>query len=197
MAPVFSIVAVYYQGSQSDEVFLRGINSVAGQTFRDFEVLLYHDGPLHHPADFSPYPIRCMDRRYNDWGHSLRDRGIREAQGRYILHFNCDNVLNRRALEVIVMQTEGEPAMIVFPILMHGPPFSSTDGRPGFFSGRPPKQSNVDCMQVVMRRDLWLAEGGWSDKSKESDGVLYERFAKKYGYRCTDTDPWLPLGEHY
>ena len=60
-------------------------------------------------------------------------------------------------------------------------------------TGNPPVLNNIDAMQLVMRRDLWLAEGGWYDKSQAGDGPMYERFAAKYSYRCVDQI----LGEHW
>ena len=48
-------------------------------------------------------------------------------------------------------------------------------------------------MQLVMKRSLWLAEGGWSDKCMNADGILYERFAAKYRYRTVGP----VLGEHF
>ena len=44
--PLFSIIVVHYQGTVSREIFARGISSLQNQTFRDFEILCYHDGPL-------------------------------------------------------------------------------------------------------------------------------------------------------
>ena len=60
-------------------------------------------------------------------------------------------------------------------------------------SGNPPVVQNIDAMQFVMRRETWLAEGGWYDKSYVGDGIMYQKFAEKYGYRSTET----VLGEHY
>jgi hypothetical protein len=51
----------------------------------------------------------------------------------------------------------------------------------------------IDSMQLVMRRDLWLAEGGYYDKSPNGDGIMYQKFAEKYGYRTVS----MPLGEHF
>jgi hypothetical protein len=48
-------------------------------------------------------------------------------------------------------------------------------------------------MQLVMKRQLWLDEGGWYDKSELSDGAMYEKFAAKYGYRTVGG----VLGEHH
>ena len=211
--PLFSIIVVHYQGTISREVYLRGIHSVLSQTFTDFEVLVYHDGPLQDPEAPTPVPIRCTETRHNDWGHSLRDRGIREAIGDYILHFNADNLLYPHALELIAAEirrpgrifNERDEAVdtdniVVFPIILNDHQrYMHTMARlPGsdfkvIITGNPPLYSYIDCMQLVMKRSLWLAEGGWYDKREQSDGVMYERFATKHGYRAVAAI----LGEHY
>ncbi len=46
--PLFSIIVIHYQGTIPHDVFCRGIRSLQAQTFKDFEILAYHDGPLHN-----------------------------------------------------------------------------------------------------------------------------------------------------
>jgi hypothetical protein len=223
LTPLFSIIVVHFQGAVPHEIFLRGVASLQAQTFRDYEILVYHDGPLLDVGVQSPVPIRTTERRFNDWGHSLRDLGIREAAGEYIVHFNADNVLYPEALQEIANEIARPPRMfgagperkpidandvIIFPIKMFGlqrvwqylVQFKADASRnvpqPSWFeilTGNPPVKQNIDAMQLVMRRTLWLAEGGWSDKSEWSDGVLYARFAEKYGYRTVGP----VLGEHH
>lgn len=215
---LFSIIAVHYQGVVPHEIFRRGIASIQAQTFRDFELLCYHDGPLIDASAEMPCPVRCTERRFNDYGHSLRDRGIREASGDYVLHFNVDNLLYPQALEAIAAEIRRAPRMfdpkgevidrddiVIFPIVMHGlqrvrghvQQFRSTDGgvMPFFeiMTGNPAIVQNIDAMQLVMKRTLWLAEGGWTDKRLMGDGYMYERFAGKYGYRTVGP----VLGEHF
>src|SRR6476659_1981005 len=107
--PLFSVIAIHYQPSIPRDVYLRGVNCILRQTFSDYELLVYHDGPLIDPDAPSPVPIRSSETRFNDWGHSLRDRGIREAGGDYILHFNCDNILYPHALELIAGEIRRGP----------------------------------------------------------------------------------------
>lgn len=217
--PLFSIIAVHYQGTVPHEVFCRGIDSIREQTFKDFELLVYHDGPLIDASVSTPVPVICSEQRFNDFGHSLRDRGIREAIGDYIVHFNADNVLYPSALAEIANEIRRPPrmrdqdtgavidsdAIIIFPIKMLGlQRINGTvvqfKGQPGvrapfyeIMTGNPPVYQNIDAMQLVMKRSLWLAEGGWRDKSAEGDGRMYEAFAKKYGYRTVGP----VLGEHF
>ncbi|MFN4242165.1 MAG: glycosyltransferase [Tepidisphaerales bacterium] len=211
--PRYSIVVTYYQGTQPREVFLRGMSCLQRQSYRNFEVLVYHDGPLLDPGVPSPFPIRATPQRYNDWGHSLRDLGIREARGDYILHFNADNILYPNALETLeyhrqrpsyLIQPDGKvldnPEVLVFAIHLNGyqrhfrmwyrhPPEARVSV---LLTGNPPERYNIDCLQMVVSRRIWLEVGGWYDKQEESDGVIYQAIAEKYGYRCIPA----VLGEH-
>lgn len=214
--PRFSIVVVHYQGVNPHDVFLRGIRSLQAQTFRDFEILCYHDGPLLEPdVDFT-VPVTCTEIRHDDWGHTLRDIGIREAKGDYIVHFNADNILYPEALEVISEEIDrpsrlfDPPAkavdtndIIVFPVKMWGlVKFRDLTlqlrgpGSTEFYTiltGSPPVVQNIDAMQVVMKRELWLREGGWYDRRAIGDGMMYQKFLAKYGYRTVGP----VLGEHF
>jgi len=212
--PLFSVIVVHFQGVNSHEVFMRGYNSLAAQTFRDFEILCYHDGPLLDDEVQFPLPVACTAERHNDWGHSLRHAGILAAKGDYILHFNADNILYADALETIAGEIRRAPRlveksgrvldtndMVIFPIKMwnlikfrniiwqrKGPPEFYT-----ILTGIPPAVQNIDCMQLVMRRELWLEEGGWYDRRDIGDGYMYQAFAQKYGYRTVGP----VLGEHF
>ncbi len=212
--PRFSICVAYYQGAVEYDIFLRGINSLLNQTCQDFEILCYHDGPLLDRNLEFPVPVIETEIQYKDWGNSLRDRGMQEASGDYILNFNVDNYLYPIALEEInkeidrdsrVFDAEGvarDPNnIIIFPIIYRGWQVNSNFAylmrdRPDIFTimtGIPPKPGNIDSMQLVMKRELWLAEGGYYDKSPNGDGIMYEKFAAKYGYRTVG----MILGEHF
>ena len=215
--PLFSIIVPHYQGSVPHQIFCRGIESLKAQSFTDFELLCYHDGPLLDATLPMPTPIVATEKRYNDFGHSLRDIGIKQASGEYIVHMNADNILYPFALETIaaeirrqprVLNPQGVPmdpnCIIIFPVKMNGlqrvrgqvAQFKSPDGSTVPFyeimTGNPPILQNIDAMQLVMRRDLWVAEGGWIDKRNMADGLMYPAFAKKYGYRTVGP----VLGEH-
>lgn len=212
--PLFSVIVVHYQGVIPRDIFARGIASLQNQTFKDFEILCHHDGPLLDPDAPQPVPIRCTERRFNDTGHSLRDIGMREARGDYIVHFNADNILYPHALETIAAEIRRPPRVfdrhgqvgdtdniVIFPIIMqdyqrmgtHQVRLPAGSGTGMIFTGNPPALGLIDCMQLVMKRELWLAVGGWYDKRAASDGMMYPDLAARFGYRAV-----CPvLGEHF
>ncbi|AVP99156.1 hypothetical protein C7S18_19155 [Ahniella affigens] len=218
-SPTFSIVIPHYDRSVSDSELARSLRCLSSQTFKDFEVLLFHDGPeqrpLPDPRDFSfPIAVRATETRAGDWGHSLREIGMKAARGKYILNLNADNVLYPRALEVIhsasrapiepapMSEMIDNPDVLVFAIVMRGRCFN---GRIGFWrdrkathrgiisTGIPPLADYIDCLQVVATRSVWERVGWWHDKSEASDGVILPAMIEKFGAR------YIPavLGEHW
>jgi glycosyltransferase involved in cell wall biosynthesis len=210
--PRFSIIVPHYDGAISDDRFLRGYSSLVNQVNAPhYEILIYHDGPKSRPIP-QGIPVIETSQRQNDWGHSLRDLGIREAKGEYIIHCNADNVLYPFALQEMEKELlrqrphignfEDKNEIVIFPILMRG---MQTNGSYVWretgneeniwmiFSGFPTLKYNIDCMQLVMKREIWLMEGGWKDKSEESDGNMYPHFVTKYGAKYVGRI----LGEHW
>lgn len=68
-----------------------------------------------------------------------------------------------------------------------------TDAYGAVYGGIPVSPGNIDLMQFVMRRELWLKEGGWSNTHENSDGMLYRAFAGKYDVIVVPK----VLGEHW
>lgn len=229
--PFFSIIMPHYDQSIPYDRFVRAVSYVLRQSYRNWEMLIYHDGPLADEAarehiDSLKDPrikFTVTDERHNDWGHSLRDRGMKEAEGEYIVHLNSDNVIYQNTLAILKAYSEWErrsfkfkdakgrkmefvanPDLLVFGIKMMGVlnPYNA----PGFtrfrgteealqlhLPGWPPNQYKIDAMQLVAKRSLWLDIGGWHDKGEESDGKLIEQLTRKNGYLVVPE----VLGEHW
>ena len=249
--PLFTVIVTDYEPSDSREFFLRKMAFLAAQTCKDFEVLVYHDGPkvqsydddlaggpAHPETQFIVTPMRV-----GDWGHTARDLGIRAARGRWIIHTNADNVFYPNLIAVLKeMATDpgpwafalpprgypfglrrlakwldqrldqrlaapwvyesSDPQILVYGIVMQGLVALSNNftrvrdaaHRQGvIFGGVPVRYGSTDAMQLVMRRELWLAEGGWYDKAMDSDGQMYAEFARKYRVLAVPA----VLGEHW
>ncbi|WP_099827235.1 glycosyltransferase [Oceaniglobus indicus] len=123
-----------------------------------------------------PAGLKSIAKRCDKWfGTNLQKREIRTVTQRQIVIFAIllRGVLPSGGKYMRLPETAKDHALV-----MGGVPV-----RPGF----------IDAMQLVMRRDLWLEQGGWSDKRSESDGVMYRRFALTYDVLV------LPeiLGEHW
>jgi glycosyl transferase family 2 len=218
-APRFSIVVPHYDGSVPDASLMRGLGSLARQTLRSFEVLLLHDGPLSRPLpdlanlNLPGLHFHATAQRHDDWGHSLRDAGMREATGDYIVHFNPDNVLYPNALEVLDTASRRpvppapepelmeNPDILIFSVLMRGmnyngrgPIWRSRDPNQALiYTGFPPSHGLIDCMQLVATRRVWREIGGWYDKSEASDAAIYSRLVAERGARYV----MALLGEHW
>jgi len=222
--PKFSIIMVDYDQSVNRDYMRRAIQCLMVQTFTEFEIILLHDGPKEqsYQKELSPDQFNFIDhiivteKRKNDWGHTLRDMGIRKARGDYIIHFNADNVLFPHSLERFAFFADqklppihdksgaikNDNSILIFSIYMRGVVFCNggysrrvgqEDTYSTIMTGIPTRFRNIDCMQLVMKRECWLAEGGWYDKSRNSDGMMYPDLVAKYGAR------YIPevLGEHW
>ncbi|MGH1427711.1 MAG: glycosyltransferase family A protein [Arenicella sp.] len=222
----FSIIVVDYDQSVNRAYMQRAIRSIMAQSFshQEIETILLHDGPKETPYDIELNDkernfidsIVITEKRYNDWGHSLRDLGIRQAKGEYIIHLNADNVLYSNALERLAFHASANYPpifdaagnikntndILIFCLYMKGVVFCNGgfSRRPGqediysiILTGIPTKFRNIDCMQLVMKREKWLKENGWSNRSRNSDGIMYPEFTQKYGARYIAE----LLGEHW
>ena len=229
MRPIFTIVCPDYEGVVSPERRFCAIESVFRQSFPAWELLLIHDGPRAGslsskiPSDKRVRIIETKER-VGDWGHSLRRLGIEAAQGKFILHFNADNVLYEHGLAIlfayslrrperIVVRRDGadkksaffvNPEVLVFGLRMMGK-LSIFQQRTAIrmvgeenrhsilLPGCPPVHRSIDCMQMVASKRIYDSIGGWYDTSRESDGIIFERIAREYGYLIVPD----VLGEHW
>ncbi len=197
----FSIIAAYYQGTTSLAEYRRFAQSLKQQTFSDFEVLVYHDGPLLHAVD-SPFNILSTHKRSALWGHDLRAIGLGQASGKYILHANADNEYFPDALTNIYNAVrETDAKIIITKVEMMG--LNRADGRlwydsprdytkSAILSGNPPVLNSIDLMQAVIAKEIW-DKYGWFTFIKQADGLIYTKICLENKYRCTD----ILIGRHY
>lgn len=93
--PKFSIIVVAYKRYNKLKCLLY---SLLSQSFQDFEIIIIHDGiDEHHKLLFNNFEndnrIKYIqtDVRYNDWGMSLRNIGLKISKGEWIINTNDDN----------------------------------------------------------------------------------------------------------
>lgn len=199
MNPRFSILVTDYDKHVNRERMLLGIDSLKKQSFKDFEVIICHDGPKEKTyeeegVDFewlSPTIINS-ETRHNDWGHSLRDKMMKMAKGDWFLHFNIDNILYENCLQEVSNKIDEVKSTLADYQVMgrfeKDDPFSVVfyikhwklypDG--SVLRGTPPRLMQIDLLQMVIHRDIWKDIGYWYNKKERSDGVIYEQIGRNY-----------------
>ena len=203
---LFSFIVPHYQGAIKHEAFCKAIESIKSQTHKDFEIICIHDGPLLDESVELPCEVQFTEERYNDWGHTLRTIGMDQAKGDYIIHTNADNIFYPNATQELYRATllHDNPDILIYFIVMMGLNKDWGTGKiwydnPRDYSkfelmmGYPPKYGNIDCMQLVMKKELWEKEGYWYNTTEQGDGLMYEKFGNKYDYKMV----YKILGEHY
>lgn len=188
----FSIIATDYEPYVPRNRMMQGLKSLSDQTFKDFELIIVHDGPKPSgPEEYEPTGVQFKyletDKHYGvygteqfyggyGWGHHSRDLGIKQAIGEYIINFNIDNILYPNALEEIdktLKQTKAE--CLVFAC-------KHEKFHIEYFSGIPPVMGKVDMLQCVVSKQAWDSVGGWYRYDHSADGYIFQELVQKYGY---------------
>lgn len=186
----FSVIAVDYDGHVPRSGMVEGLKSLGRQTFKDFNVVICHDGPTdgehhyHRLAEELGLDITVINTPewMNNWGHSSRDMAMRIATGDYFIQFNIDNLFYDHAFERINAKlNEVDEDIVIFQVLH----YKAAGG--AVFSGIPPKHCFIDAMQLVAHRDIWKDIGYWYRYEGTSDGMIYEDMCNRY--------PWAELPE--
>ena len=93
--PKFSIIVVAYKKYNELKCLLY---SLLAQSYNNFEIILIHDGVDNKHKDLfenfendSRITYLQTPIRHNDWGMSLRNKGIKLAKGEWVINTNDDN----------------------------------------------------------------------------------------------------------
>lgn len=107
-ANTVSVVIPCYNGA---EFLAEAIDSVLAQTYPPFEIIVVDDGSTDNTGEIAArYPsVRCI-RQENQGLAKVRDRGVRESQGKYLVFLDHDDRLFPDALEIGVSCLETHPS---------------------------------------------------------------------------------------
>ncbi|HKQ50073.1 MAG TPA: glycosyltransferase [Phycisphaerae bacterium] len=179
--PAVSIIIPTYN---RPELLREALDSVAAQTFRDYEVIVVDDGSTPPIADaVEDHPVRPKIIRQNRQGPgAARNRGIAEAKAEIVAFLDSDDLWMPTKLERFVGALRDNPAVSIF----YGP-MTPIDASRQEVSGRTkPRHSGritealfnscfVDVPTVVCRKNVLKRAGGF-------DATLPV---------CEDYDLWL------
>jgi glycosyltransferase involved in cell wall biosynthesis len=212
--PFFSIVVSYRRDAVIDERFEACLESVASQSCDDYELLLLHDGELPSPIsekaqkiiDDNGFELLETSKWYKDWGHSLRDIGIKMAKGDYVLLLNGDNLLYDCLGDIKkFIIGSGKRPFYTFGVLMVGVKVTmdlgthkaiTTTKNPSdkFFLSGVPKPGSIDVLNGVASKKAWDEVGGWYRNDMNSDGFIYADLNDRFGVVM---NPKIIVGEHW
>lgn len=168
-----SIVAVAYKRPDAVPIL---IHSLKVQTSDDFTLTIYHDGFDQEMSEIfemykRKYPnffnYKFSEIRYNDWGHSLRDIAIKEAESPYLLITNDDNYYCPTFVEEMLSKIQDENSDVVICDMLH----SHYDYKRYFRTF--PKSGSIDIGAIICRTEL-ARKIGWRDKGFVGDGTYCE-----------------------
>lgn len=115
MSPKVSVIVAIYK---AEEYLRRCLDSLANQTFEDYEVLLIDDGSPDNSgyicdAYAERYPCMRVIHKENGGLASARQCGIDYAQGEYTIHVDADDWVESDMLEALYRKAEEEDADMV------------------------------------------------------------------------------------
>ncbi len=166
-APSVSVIIATYNYSS---VLRCAIQSVLGQTFEDFELLVIGDGC----TDESEAVTASFDDRRVHW-HNLprnsgyqaapNNAGIDRARGRYVAYLGHDDLWMPNHLDCLVRKIQETRADVAYTLgLMIGPSGSPVRMLTGAIkSGRYEPEALVPPSTILHRTEMVRDTGGWRD----------------------------------
>lgn len=182
MQPKVSIIVPCYN---QEDYIRETLQSVLDQTYQNWECLVTDDGSQDNSAavikSFSEKDDRIKYFYQENAGVSAaRNNGLRNANGKYLLMLDGDDVLNPRGVEEAVKEFEKNPELLVV--------FSDTTS---FGEGIEPKSSNsapqFGLKDMLLTNRLFITS---MFQRKDAEGVFYD---EPLGQPGEDWDYWIRL----
>jgi hypothetical protein len=186
-APHFlEIICVSYKRPIKLHCFLL---SLACQTSNDFKVRVIHDGPDRETKKVvamvnREYPHLNLSyeethERYNDYGHTLRDMGLRTSESENILLTNDDNYYVPIFVEEIILEMKNKNSDIIFFDMVHSHKILELPNPIGYQTLiTEPRLNRIDMGSFVFNGKIGR-EVGFNDRSFAADGIFFEELLSR------------------
>jgi hypothetical protein len=163
--PALSVIIPFYN---SHRYLAETLASLEQQTLHDCEILLINDGSDDPAACRMLEALRPAPRlRLVDCAHcglpAARNRGVREARSNLIVFVDADDLLERTALEKMVLALRSRPTVaFVYCGVVH---FGDLDEvcLDAFDAERLKRENYLPAFTNVMRREVYLDVGGMDE----------------------------------
>jgi hypothetical protein len=185
-----TIVCVAYKRYAKIQVL---VHSILCQSLNNWKLHIIHDGYDQEMDELlGPYrekhpqiSYEFTPTRYDDYGHTLRDIGIRQVETEYLLITNDDNYYVPEFLKLMFQEINRAELDMVLCDMVHSHLDSKQEEMRyqadtyGFFSTYP-KNFKVDIGCFIVRTEL-AKQVGFRDKSFTGDGVFVEDIIASVG----------------
>ena len=187
MSPLISVVMTTY--NEMPHKLPVAIHSIMGQTFQDFELIVYHDGRLNQSFDateeFMENLFPCCGAASSDsrvrffapgkqqgnYGFPMRNAAMQHLKGKWVVHTSGDNYHLPIYLERFAQAINSNPdAVMVHGDILHN--YFSYDYFP-----TSPGVGGIDLMCMAARLDIAkeIPFGLWSGADGEYSQKLADR----------------------
>lgn len=200
--PYISIITAYYN---TGPVFQETIRCIQRMTFPHWEWLVVNDGSTDPSSLAQLDSLAALDPRIrilhqeNAGPAVARNHGAREAQGRYVMLLDSDDLVEPTFLEKAFWLLETQPQFAACN--SHTVTFGAqnTLWPYGFEQGERNLVDNFITNQCVVRRSAFLAVGGFDEgiRHGHEDWDLWLRLAAAgyWGYTIPEYLTWYRRGE--
>lgn len=111
--PKFSIIVPVYN---TEKYVKRCLDSIKSQTFKDYEVIIINDGSTDNSSDIiSKYSYKVINQE-NQGLSMVRNNGVKEASGDYLIFLDSDDYIEKDLLEEINNSLSNNPDLVRYQI---------------------------------------------------------------------------------
>jgi Glycosyl transferase family 2/Methyltransferase domain len=182
-----TIYCVAYQRCDTIPIL---IHSLMCQTFRDFHLVVVHDGEDNRMRELlSALCLRYPDKlsfifskhRFNDHGHSLRQIGIDICRSEFYMSTNDDNYYVPKFLEEMFSKIDADNLDVVLCDMIHNYDFSPWGGSSSYNPFiTEPRMWKVDIGCFIVKTEI-AKRVGFRDKGGSGDGTFIEDIMNNSG----------------
>jgi hypothetical protein len=185
-SPTIHVIAVAFERFNELKLF---VQSWINQTEDNWKLTVIHDGPndefqnlMSSFKNLRPNHIEhfCSEQRFDDYGHTLRDIGLKQVEDEYVLLTNSDNYFIPKAIEFInqkLFELNNEIDVLMFD-LVHSHDFPGGRRLPSYsFFEVFYKRGSIDVSAAIVKSDL-AKKVGFRDKTHDGDATYFEDIQK-------------------